>query len=115
MSDVKPDTSLYSALEMKLHALAKALKGKPGELLEEMDQFGGAWVLANGSATDFMVRLAKGCEYRIKPKPRELWAIRLPSGELWGEKDGEPKMYLSEPMCAEGNKTVRFVESPPAA
>lgn len=116
MSDVKPDTSLYSALEMKLHALAKALNWPCDGLLllEERDPFGVTWVPANGRSTDFMVRLARGCEYRIKPKPRELWAIVRPDGSYWPDPfySSKPLIYTREPDCAEGNIPVRFVEQP---
>ena len=105
MTDIKPDTSLYSALEMKLHALAKALNRPCGGLLEERDPFGAMWVPANGHATDFMVRLAQGCEYRIKPKPRELWVAYNRNGSIY-KVSGEP--LEQEP----GTTVVRFAEQP---
>lgn len=111
MPNVKPDTSLYSSLEMKIHALAKALNQSRSGLLEELDPFGGAWVPANGGTTDFMLRLTEGCEYRIKPKPREVWIAFDADGErlatFTNKSDGETaaKGWV-------GCTVERFVQAP---
>ena len=109
--NIKPDTSLYSDVEDKLRALAAALEATKGDaLLEEQDPIDEHWEPANGSASEFLIGMSNGVEYRSRQKPRELWVIETPTGDFYREDD-RPKVYSAEPTCTAGNRAVRFVEA----
>lgn len=112
MREIKPDTSLYTDLPNKLRAFALfAESNDPAEYRTESGQ----WRTYNrpGMLGESVRYCANGThEYRLKPKPRELWAIQRPDGTFWPDhfKPGKPMIYMREPECAPGNTAVRFVE-----
>ena len=111
-TSIKPDTSLYSDVEDKLRALAAALEATKGDdLLEERVFIGdGSWHLANGQAEDIVIRMASGYSYRVKPKPRELWAVYEGDG-TWISTFDRGAVAHGDMKMKPGRTVVRFVEA----
>lgn len=105
MSDIKPDTSLYTDLPNKLEAFAAALRFALPDVLEHRPMGGRSWSGANGSSRELCALLLKGDDFRIKPKPRELWVAYNRNGSIYKTSH--------DPLAQEpGATVVRFVEQP---
>ena len=112
MQDIKPDTSKYPKLTDKLRAIAlifdsdgsfQVKGGNPNGMWNENHIF--------MDLSHMCEQVLSGGEIRIKPKPRELWAVVLPDETLYDEGNG-PKTYDEAPRLAPGHRAVRFVEQP---
>lgn len=83
MAEIIPDTSKYTDLPNKLRALAVILEEPDYKRREIFVQ--GDWH-HGGTDTNAVIRsmgkFPLGSEYRLKPKPRELWAVYVPEGYL---------------------------------
>ena len=74
MTEIKPDTSLYSDLPSRLRALALVLEGPPDHIEARSTEIGwhplGMPAYPPGAASN----VAEGeCDYRLKPEPRVVW------------------------------------------
>lgn len=75
MIEIKPDTSLYSDLPSKLRAMALIAEGsQKGEVVEALQH--GEWVTAIYPAWD------NSHDYRLKPKPREIFVVFRDDGAI---------------------------------
>lgn len=114
MQDIKPDTSLYTDLPNKLRAFALfAESNEPAEYQESS----GRWVTYNrpGMLDASAQFLANGQhEYRLKPKPRELW--KLFCGDAMVERNFTERRYAENFKASAAGlgayAVVRFVEQP---
>lgn len=116
MTEIKPDTSLYSDLPNKLRALA-TIHESSMEIEISTSQ---GWKLSTEgmclkSRTAYM--LNGGVDYRAKPKPRELWAVFSGKGKLLNHFSQVP-LPGCEVICDRNHpdsaphSVVRFVEQP---
>lgn len=111
-SDIQPDTSLYPRWSAEwLKAALLVREGTSRGELYEWNYKGEGWICNS----DFTLgSFHETHEYRLKPKPRELWAIQRPDGTFWPDtfNPSLPMIYMAKPDCAHGNTPVRFVEQP---
>lgn len=111
MTEIIPDTSKYTDLPNKLRAFALFAESKEPA---EYQMRSGRWVTYDRPGMlDASARfLANGeHEYRIKPKPRELWAVYGPGGvrTITTDRHAAAVGYASD---YEGSTVVHFVEQP---
>ncbi len=103
---IKPDTSMYGKMPERLCALAAGMGRGEGELLEERDPRTGAWELANGTAAVLVTRLAQGWDFRIKPKPRELWVVHDGNGKFIACSEIESVAVAMSQVAFDSRRTV---------
>lgn len=107
MVEIKPDTSLYSDLPSKLRAMALIAEGfQKGEAVEALQN--GEWVTAKFPSW------VHSHDYRLKPKPRELFAVF--EGQI-GRCDYvealESEVHAIQTAERYNNgRVIRFVEAP---
>jgi hypothetical protein len=104
-NDIKPDTSLYTDTVDKLRAIAAVIEAKrAGNAIEWKKRDGSSeWQEAGPSEPSYVDVVL--LEYRIQPKPREVWILQH-------ERDGlcMDAAYMYAPPPAGGYKAIRFVE-----
>lgn len=115
MTNIQPDTSLYSTFPDKLRAMLLI-----EESVEKDVQFStqnGDWTNA-GTDVDLINRvhmLILGNNYRLKPAPRELWVVYRADGKSTGSMESKDIFALpvwdnARPRNAP-HSVVRFVEA----
>lgn len=104
-TDIKPDTSLYTDTVDKLRAITAVIEAKRAGNVVEWKKKDGAseWQEAGPSEPKYSDCVL--LEYRIQPKPREVWILQNPNGELT-----EIGRTVHHPSCPAGYKVIRFVE-----
>ena len=110
MQDIKPDTSLYPRWSAEwLKAALLVREGTSRGELYEWNYKGEGWICH----PDFTLgSFHEAHEYRLKPKPRELWALEV-DGKLAHGLSGQLLTSVSRPRVLPGtHKPVRFVEQP---
>lgn len=109
MSEIKPDTSLYSTMPDKLRALAMIIESQGNPEVKGKGTLA-TWKSPNHEMThaDWCAQILVGGEARIKPKPRELWAPEFEAG-LGATWDTAEEARASDPDAI---RIVRFVEQP---
>ena len=108
-TEIIPDTSKYTDLPNKLRAFALfAESNDPAEYRTES----GKWRTYDrpGMLGESVRYCANGThEYRLKPKPRELWMIEFEDGSFGHHWESEKEARVGMPAST---KVVRFVEQP---
>lgn len=107
MNEIIPDTSKYTDLPSRFRALALIAEAHENgeEVQYRFSKKDDRWHTAPVPAwNDFQ-------EYRIKPKPRELWAVYEADGSYSGQS-WETEDPAKEYVGARGRTVVRFVEQP---
>lgn len=103
-AEILPDTSKYDDLPNKLRALAKIMES--GERPQIMTVIERRWLTASPTTPNIRVRsMMDGDEFRLKPKPRELWACFNERGILFAT-------HVEQVNPLPGCTVVRFVEQP---
>lgn len=114
MTEIIPDTSKYTDLPNKLRALALILELTDEPIQKRLTQES-AWCHIDGGRglVDMKIgNVASGADYRVPPKPRELWACEFESGYLGATWDTEEEARKSIPGIVRIVRIVRFVEQP---
>ena len=109
MSDIQADTSLYTDLPRRLEAFAAALRFQSPDILQTRPRPGVNWSGANGTEDQLLGQFYDGVDFRLKPKPRELWAVYDETGARRATYDELDSTDLMRPP---GWTVVRFVEQP---
>ena len=114
MNEIKPDTSLYTDTVQKLRAITAVIEAKRAGSTIEWRNRGSTGEWTESGTTESTYSECVLLDYRVKPKPRELWAIQRPDGTFWPDtfNPNLPMIYMAKPDCAHGNTPVRFVEQP---
>ena len=108
MNEIKPDTSLYTDLPNKLRALALILESAADREYSRPDET--SWQTSLNRPSECLSDLVSGAfDYRIKPKPRELWAVYDETGARRSTYDELDSTDLMRPP---GWTVARFVEQP---
>lgn len=113
-TEIVPDTSKYTDTVEKLRALIAVIEAQRAGSAIEWRTRGSTGEWTESGTTESAYSDCVLLDYRIKPKPRELWAIQRLDGSYWPDhfNPGKPMIYMREPECAPDNKPVRFVEQP---
>jgi hypothetical protein len=119
MSNVKPDTSLYTLPADRLEAFAAALRQEVlGGVLQAKSRFDNDWDDLSKSGRNYAGMssnlITGGVEYRLKPKPRELWVAYDVRGHRIMSFDSRRDAENAGANWV-GCTLERFVESPPGS
>ncbi len=115
MDEIKPDTSLYTELPNKLRAFAAIMES--GCSIEVKFDRDGGWVSATSANTETRLTslVIRNNDYRIKPKPRELWAVYDGEGKYCTASPRDiydPARWDANYPGKAPHVIVRFVEQP---
>lgn len=110
-AEIKPDTSLYDKKGDRLRAMGAVFDAQEaGGLVQYKSRNGpSGWSDIPHAAVDSL-----NYDYRIKPKPRELWKLCL--GDAMVERNFSEQRYAENFRAASSGlaeySVVRFVEQP---